>query len=83
MRGEFKWISDKAATDGDMDAVGILFLRTMINDNTIISYHSVGWDTASVFMREEENGVGSCGDSCIFLRQENVVPCSLLAPRGA
>ncbi len=63
MRGEFKWISDKVSTNGDTDAVGILFLGTMINDNTCIRYHLVGWDTANVFMGEEENGVGSCGDS--------------------
>jgi hypothetical protein len=60
--GEFKWINDKVATDGDTDAVGILFLGTMINDSMSIHYHSVGWDTANVFMGEEENGVGSCGD---------------------
>ncbi len=83
MHGEFKWISDKVATDGHADVVGILFLGTMINDNTSISYHSVGRDTANVFMGEEENGVGSCGDSRIRLGQDNVVPCSLLAPRGA
>jgi hypothetical protein len=63
MCGEFKWISDKVATDGDTDAVGILFLGTMINNNMSIRYHSVGRDTANVFMGEEENGVGSCGDS--------------------
>ncbi len=62
-RGEFKWISDKVSTDGDMDAVGILFWGTMINDNMRICYHSVDWDTANVFMGEEKNGVGSCGDS--------------------
>jgi hypothetical protein len=31
--GEFKWISDKVSTDGDTDAVGILVLGMMINDN--------------------------------------------------
>ncbi len=63
MRGELKWISDKVSTNGDTDAVGVLFLGTMINDNTRIRYHSVGRDAANVFMGEEENGVGSCGDS--------------------
>jgi hypothetical protein len=63
MHGEFKWISDNVATDSDTDTVGILFLGTMMNDNTSICYHSVGWDIANVFMGEEENGVGSCGDS--------------------
>ncbi len=63
MHGKFKWISDKVATNGEMDAVGILFLGTMINDNTSIRYDSVGQDIANVFMEEEENGVGSCGDS--------------------
>ncbi len=67
MRDEFKWISDKVSTDGDTDVVGILFLGTMINDDTRICYHSVGWDTANVFMGEEENGVGSCGDSRFVL----------------
>jgi hypothetical protein len=61
--GEFKWINDKVATDNDTDMVGILFLGTIINDNTSIHYHQVGRDTANVFMEEEENGVGSCGDS--------------------
>jgi hypothetical protein len=61
--GEFKWISDKVATDGDTGAAGILFLGTMINDNMSIHYHLVGRDTANVVLREEENGVGSCGDS--------------------
>ncbi len=67
MHGEFKWISDKVATDGDTDAVGIICLGTTINDNTSICYHLVGQDTANVFMGEEENGVGSCGDSCFAL----------------
>ncbi len=62
-RGEFKWISDKVITNGDMDAVGILFLGTMINDNTSIRYHSVGQDKANVLMGEEKNAVGSCGNS--------------------
>ncbi len=63
MHGEFKWISDKVSTDGDTDAVGILFWGMMINDDTRICYHSVGQDTANVFMGKKENGVGSCGDS--------------------
>jgi hypothetical protein len=67
MHGEFKWMSDKVATNGDTDAVGILFLGTMINDNTSIRYHSVGWDAANVFMGEDENGVDSCGYSCFVL----------------
>ncbi len=62
-RGEFKWISDKVATDGDTYAVGIFVPGTMINDNMSIRYHSVGWDIANFFMGEEENGIGSCGDS--------------------
>ncbi len=65
--GEFKWISDKVSTDGDTNVVGILFLGTMINDDTRIRYHLVGWDTANVFMGKEENGVGSCGNSCFAL----------------
>ncbi len=65
--GEFKWISDKVSTDGDLDAVGILFLGLMINDDTRIRYHLVGRDTANVFMGEEEDGVGTCGDSCFAL----------------
>jgi hypothetical protein len=55
------------STDGDTDVVGILFLGTMINDDTCIRYHSVGQDTANVFMGKDENGVGSCGDSCFAL----------------
>ncbi len=43
--------------------LGSSFLGMMINDNTSIHYHLVGRDTANVFMGEEENGVGSCGDS--------------------
>ncbi len=67
MHGEFKWRSDKVSSNGDADAVGILFWRTMINDNMPIHYLLVGWDTANVFMGKEENGVGSCGDSCFAL----------------
>ncbi len=67
MCGEFKWISDKVSTDSDTDAVGTLYLRTMINDDMRKRYHLVSWDTANVFMGKEENGVGSCGDSCFAL----------------
>ncbi len=64
MSGELKWISDKVATDGDTDVVGIFFLGMMINDNTSICYHLVGRNTMNVFiMGEEENGVGSCANS--------------------
>ncbi len=63
MCGEFKWISDKVVANRDTDAVEILFLRTIINDNMSICYHSVGQDTVNVFVGEEENGVGSCGYS--------------------
>jgi hypothetical protein len=56
-------ISDKISTNSDMDADETLFLGTMINDNMRIRYHSVGRDTANVFIGKEENGFGSCGDS--------------------
>jgi hypothetical protein len=63
MHGEFKWISDKVATNSDTDTVGMLFLGAMINDNTSIRHHLVGRDTANVFTGEEGNGVGSYGES--------------------
>jgi hypothetical protein len=67
MSGEFEWMIDKIPADSDANAVGVLLLWEMVNHNASICYCAVCGDAPNLFVREEEDSVGSLGDTFFAL----------------
>ncbi len=65
--GEFKWIIDKIPANSDADAVGVLLLWAMVKYNASICYRADCGDALNLFVREEEDSVGSLGDTFFAL----------------
>jgi hypothetical protein len=68
-RGEFKRIIDQVTTNRDANAVRVLFLWMMIDDNLTIRDCLVGRDVPNLFGRKEEDCVGPIGDAWFSLCQ--------------
>ena len=67
--GEFKRTIDQVTANSDANAVRVLFLWTMINENLTISDCLVGMDAANLFGRKKEDCVGPIGDTWFALCQ--------------
>jgi hypothetical protein len=59
----FKWIIDKIPANSDANTVGVLLLWVIFNHNASIHYRAVCGDATNLFVREEEDIVGSLGDT--------------------
>ncbi len=65
--GEFKRIIDKIPANSDANAVGVLFLWAMVNHNASIRHRAICGDAPNLFVRDEEDCVGSLGDTFFVL----------------
>jgi hypothetical protein len=62
VRSQLKGVVNEVPTHGDADAVGIFFLRPMVNDNTSIRNCLIFEDVLNFIVRKEKDGVsGFCG----------------------
>ncbi len=61
--GEFERVVDKVTSNSDAGTVRFLLLWTLIDYNLSIHYHSVTGDMPNFIVGEEEDGVGSFGDT--------------------
>ncbi len=61
MGGEFKRVVDKVNSDADM--IRVLFVWAMVNYNSCIRNRSVVGNISNFIVGEEEDGVGSFGDT--------------------
>ncbi len=65
--GEFERVVDKVTSNSDADMVRALLLWAMVNYNSSICYRSVAGDMSNFIVGEEEDGVGSFGDTLFAL----------------
>jgi hypothetical protein len=65
--GEFKRVVDKVTSNSDADMVRVLLLWAIVNYNLSIRYRSVAGDMSNFIVGEEEDGVGSVGDTWFAL----------------
>jgi hypothetical protein len=61
--GEFERVVDKVTSNSDAVMVRVLLLWAMVDYNLSIRYHSVAGDMSNFIVGEEEDGVGSFGDT--------------------
>jgi hypothetical protein len=61
--GEFERVVDKVTSNSDADTIRVLLLWAMVDYNLSIRYHSVVEDMPNFIVGEEEDGVGSFGDT--------------------
>ncbi len=61
--GEFKRVVDKVTSNSDADTVRVFLLWAMVDYNSSIPYLSVAGDMSNFIVGEEEDGVGSFGDT--------------------
>ena len=81
--GKFEGVVDKVASNSDVDTIRVLLLWVMVNYILSISYHSVAGNRSNLIVGEEEDGVGSFGDTRFTLGeamecQENFIDKMLL-----
>ncbi len=61
--GEFERVVDKVTSNSDADTIRVLLVWVMVNYNFSICNHSVVGDLSNFIVGEEEDGVGSFGDT--------------------
>jgi hypothetical protein len=67
MGDEFERVVDKVTSNSDADTIGVLLVWAMVNYNSCIRNHSVVGDMLNFIVGEEEDSVGSFGDTRLAL----------------
>ena len=68
-RGEFVGIIDEVAANGDADAVRVVFLRAMVDDNTGVGHRTVLRDAPDFVVREKKDSVSANCNTLFALGQ--------------
>ncbi len=61
--GEFVWIIDEVAANGDSNLIQIILMGAVVDDNSCIRESTIFWDASDISMGEIENCISANCDT--------------------